>query len=130
MKKTITLGGEERAVTFGTLFIFNFQEKHDQNPLAVLNDSLQKLPKNLNNEEEIGSAFLSVFSFKFMVDVLICALESGAELEGSSERFEKVQVCQWIDEAGGIAFLGEVMGRMFEALPKGKADATATKKKK
>lgn len=133
MKKTIQLGGEQRAVNFGTLFIFNFQNKHNQNPLAVLNECLGKLPNNLQDEEAIGSAFLSVFSFKFMVQVLICALESGAEVEGNDETFEKVQVCQWVDDAGGIAFLGEVMGMMFEALPKGKQSdnaATTTAKKK
>jgi hypothetical protein len=115
------------------LFIFNFQQKHNQNPLAVLNDCLGKLPKGLQDEEAIGRAFLTVFSFKFMVDVLICALESGAEVEGNAETFEKVQVCQWVDDAGGIAFLGEVMGMMFDALPKGKQTDTPTttaKKKK
>ena len=128
MQKTILIGGKERAVNFGTLFLYNYQSHYHENPLSTLNDGLSKMPKKLTDDAEVGSLFLKVFSFKFMVDVLICGLETAAQLTEQPERFTLAQVSAWIDE-DGMEVLGTALGLMFESLPMGKKDQPKTKKK-
>lgn len=119
MVKYIQIGGEERAVSFGTLFLYNYQEQHGENPLSLLNDGLGNMPEDAKGDAEVGSAFLKVFSFKYMVDVLICGLETAAQLAERPERFTLAQVSAWIDE-DGMEVLGQALGLMFESLPMGK----------
>ena len=138
MKKRILLGGEERAVNFGTLFLYTYQERHNENPLEKLNECISKIPKDLASDEDAGLAFLKAFDFKFYMNVLLCALEAGAEAAGEPvPNLDRATVCEWVDAEGGMEFLGSIMGMMFDALPKGKQEkkrsatgATVPSKKK
>lgn len=138
MKKTIQLGGEDRAVNFGTLFLYTYQERHNENPLEKLNECISKIPKDLASDEDAGLAFLRAFDFKFYMNVLSCALEAGAEAAGEPvPNISRATLSEWVDEAGGIEFLGSILSMMFEALPNGKPEqkrsatgATVPSKKK
>jgi hypothetical protein len=124
MKKTIFFGGQERPVNYGTLFLFNYQEKYNQSPLGKINEILAKLPTiQANQDDNIDASILTMLDFPYMVNLLIVALESGQEERGEVvEKFTKAQVCEWVDEAGGMQFLLEVLMGVFAALPQGKPE--------
>lgn len=134
MKKTILLGGQARAVNYGTLFLFNYQEKFNTSPLGKINEILAKLPTiTANPDDEIDASILTMLDFPYMVNLLMVALESGQEELGEVvESYSKAQICEWVDEAGGMEFLLGVLMQVFAALPKGKAAGkeAATAKKK
>lgn len=133
MQKTIFIGGEQRKVSFGTLFMLNFQEKNGYSPLSKIADLINAIPKDATDDMELGASFFAGLDFSYMVQVLKVGLETAAELDGNPVEMDKAQLCEWVDEAGGLEVLMQAMGLMFQALPTGKSQngkAAASAKKK
>lgn len=135
MQNTINLGGKERPVNYGTLFLYNYQAKHGISPLGKINEILANLPTNVSEDADVDTSILGMLDFPYMINLLIVAMESGQEARGEAvSEYSTVEVCGWVDEAGGMEFLLMIMMGVFAALPKGKAaqngKAVAPAKKK
>lgn len=122
MQNTITLGGKDRPVSYGTLFLYNYQAKHGISPLGKINEILANLPTNVSDDANVDTSILGMLDFPYMINLLIVAMESGMQARGEAVTdFSTVEVCDWVDEAGGMEFLLMIMMSVFAALPKGKA---------